>query len=250
MDCDSPSAGDPVVGLEVDSKIFYFHRSALLMSGSSYFASLLGDRWETRADFRDARGRDVFFVGGCSSSVFEYIHRFLHTMTVRLPKDSDLSLLQLLREEALFFGLDGLTEILKTPRTFSPINGNKGVLHWLGTEKGTAEYTNPYLNGAVHVGGWVDVKIPADAPQSARHFRDLAGSPESRAAFVHHHQKLLISLNDDTRVHIQKKMGYGVVRFCDGTKASCHQSKIYVLEAISLFSALMGVLWNGRRLEC
>ena len=58
------------------------------------------------------------------------------------------SLWRSLREEADFYALDGCC---------SPDNdGTKGVLHWLGTNKGKEEYVNPYARGVLDVTGWFD----------------------------------------------------------------------------------------------
>ena len=65
-----------------------------------------------------------------------------------------------LRDEALFFGLDGLVKLLSVTFSCSPDDENgikhKGILYWLGTKKGTMGYLNPLERGEVWVAGCMD----------------------------------------------------------------------------------------------
>ena len=187
----APAEGDPIVGLEVaDGKVFYLSRSALLLSGSTYFASRFGRHWDEKGDFCDDRGREVFFLGRCTSSTFEYIYRYLMTTKINFPKDTDLSLLRLLRQEALFLGWDAFAEALKTSCSFSPIDGSQGVLYWLGTKKGTAEYTNPFLSGAINVEGCSCSECDAE----------IGGASIAKASFVGYRQNAQVSLQEDGNI--------------------------------------------------
>jgi len=64
----------------------------------------------------------------------------------------------LVREEALYFGLDNLVQLLRITFSCSPggDNGDQGIMYWLGTNKGTSDYTNPYSRRAVAISGWFE----------------------------------------------------------------------------------------------
>lgn len=147
MFASKPTEGS-IVGLDVGGTLFYFHASVLLQAGSPYLDELLSGS----AAYTDERKRQIFFVDRPPRR-FEYVRDYLVTGNLNLPEDDNV-LRRNLREEAKFFGLKGLEDILKVSRTITPDKSNKGVLHWLGTERGKANYTNPYTLGAVHVGAY------------------------------------------------------------------------------------------------
>ena len=156
----SSSATGKIVGLDVGGKLFFFHSNVLLHSGSTYFAKRLkgGDADGEGVAYTDERGRQVYFIDRPPSR-FEYVRDYLVTDNLHLPeKNVDLALIRNLREEAAFFGLKGMVDLLKTNRTISPDRSNKGVLYWLGTERGTTSYQNPYSLGAIHVGRYSAVQ--------------------------------------------------------------------------------------------
>lgn len=144
----SPGTGD-IIGLDIGGTLFYFHSMVLAKSGSTYFASHLKN-----VAYRDERGRDVYFIDR-SPTRFAYVRDFVVSGTLHLP-EGDNTLRRNLRQEAEYFGLEGLVDILKVSRTISPDQSNKGILYWLGTSRGNAGgvggYQNPYKTGAVHVG--------------------------------------------------------------------------------------------------
>lgn len=149
-----------VVGLDVGGATFYFHSSVLLQSGSSYFAEQIegGKNTDDALQYIDEKGRTVYFIDRPPKR-FEYVRDYLVTGSLNLP-EGDIILRQNLREEAEFFDLKGLFDIAKVSRKISPSKSNKGILHWLGTERGSASYQNPYTIGAIHVGECILSSVP------------------------------------------------------------------------------------------
>jgi len=61
-----------------------------------------------------------------------------------------------LRDEADFYALDGLVSMLKVTFSCSPDkDGGRGIIYYVGTNKGKEEYTNPYTRNVVDVAGWI-----------------------------------------------------------------------------------------------
>jgi hypothetical protein len=170
---------DPVIGLDVSGKVFYFRLALLLKSGGKFFKTLVKEGNEA---YKDERGRKVFFLDRCPDT-FKYVAKFLVSGQLNLPED-DMAIRRDLRDEAKFLGLIGLTKLLTVCHTFSPAESNQGVLYWLGTKKGKAPYENPYSLGAVYVGGWVD-----DPKNEEEDIYELAKTARSREAFVHYRLK-------------------------------------------------------------
>lgn len=58
-----------------------------------------------------------------------------------------------LREEALFFGIDAMSDALAVTHrcTYLRTGDSEGLLHWLGTDRGRRQYRNPHTEGVVCV---------------------------------------------------------------------------------------------------
>jgi hypothetical protein len=201
------SEGDPIIGLDVCGKVYYCHRSTLARN-SPYFATRFQGNFNADVSYVDERGRNVYFVERCPLT-FPYIFRYmLSPSAAGLPSfDQDPALVRSLREEADFFGLSDLSAALMVTRTFSPSDGNRGVFYWMGSRK-QAKYENPYLSGAVGVGGWVD-----DPINSTKAMFELARSACCRANFVHYQQPVaILSRGIHTRTSIES---YNFLLWCD-----------------------------------
>lgn len=198
----APKEESRIIGLDVSGDLFYFRISKLLQSGSTYFASLFSDgRWDAQVSYKDIHGRSVFFVER-SPDLFRHVRDYILTGTLLLPsKKTCMALRRALRMECVYFGLEGMMEKLKVCHSFSPSRSNKGVFYWLGTDRKTAPYQNPYAIGAIHVGGWVDDidwEEESSEPDEDARLAKVAGSAASREAFVHYRQRLPITTAEDS----------------------------------------------------
>ncbi|CAB9501449.1 expressed unknown protein [Seminavis robusta] len=205
----SSNSGDPILGLDVCGKVYYCHRSTLVQN-SPYFATRFQGNFDSDVSYVDERGRNVYFVERCPLS-FPHIFRHLLNPSAGYPSfDKDPHLVRQLREEADFFGLAHLSQALMVTRSFSPLDGNRGVLYWLGCQKGiTTQYENPYLTGAVHVGGWVDDPVK----YQQKPMFEMARSASCRANFVQYQQPVTI-LNRG--VHARTSIeSYSYLLWCD-----------------------------------
>jgi hypothetical protein len=152
---------DIIIGLDVAGKLFYCRKSTLLGDGTSYFAARFGSdsMMDPQRDHIAENGREIYFIDR-NPEVFKYVLEYLRIQ--KLPPEigtfqENPNLWRALREEADFYYLNGLISLLKATYSCSPdIDGGKGVLHWLGTNKGKDAYVNPYYRGAVDVTGWFD----------------------------------------------------------------------------------------------
>lgn len=182
---------DPVIGLDVGGRVYYCHQTTLMNATGSYFSGRFGqDSMISPRDERfDEYGRSVYFIDR-DPDIFEHVLSFLRTndLPSGLPSfQEDPNLWRGLRVEAEFFGLERLSALLQVTYSCSPeFERDRGVLHWLGTDKGRKNYQNPYSIGAIHVGGWVDDPIDEIAVDELDHYDVYfaAGAPASRAAFV------------------------------------------------------------------
>ena len=204
---------DQIVGLDVCGKIFYCHQSTLSQI-SPYFARRFNGTFDAGLTYRDSQNRPVYFVER-DPQVFPYIFKYMIAPAcsyhLQLPTyASDKALFRSLRTEADFFGLEGLSELLHTTVSFSPDEGNQGVLYWLGCRKGTTmSYQNPYVIGAIHVGGWVD----DEAANQQKAMFALARSASCRANFVQYQQPaVLVTRGAISRVSIES---YNYLLWCD-----------------------------------
>lgn len=201
------STDDPIVGLDVCGKVYYCHVSTLAHS-SPYFATRFAGKFNPDVSYQDERGRNIYFLERCPTT-FEHIFRYLLTGRSNFPTyDEDPALRRALRDEADYFGLYELSNALQVTRTFSPEEGNQGVLYWLGCGKGKSNYQNPYSIGAVHVGGWVD-----DPLNAHKAMFELARSASCRAHFVQYQQPVvLMNRGVNARVSIES---HNYLLWCD-----------------------------------
>lgn len=175
----NPLEGDPLLVLDVGGRIFKCHRSTLLNSGSHYFTNRFSGSFDARSAYTDQNGLAVYFLER-SGELFEYVFQYIVSLKLELPTFRENPVLwRNLRSEALYFGLEPLYNLLKITFHAEPNTGNQGILYWLGTRRGTANYQNPYSIGAVHVGGWVD-----DSGHAQEYLFGLAGGNYSRKSFV------------------------------------------------------------------
>lgn len=128
----TPSGG--IIGLEfTDGRVLYCHRSTLANAGG-YFAACFGDNGIPVAEQRkDDHGRSIFFLER-DTDLFQ-LHNLPYIITKRpgkLPRYStDPELWRVLRDEAVFFRLDYLSDLLHVTYSCSPDAGNdKGVLYF------------------------------------------------------------------------------------------------------------------------
>ena len=161
MDSDSDSDSNTVIGLDVRGQVFYCNKSKLLKvnNGRSYFSARFREdsMLDAGLDRVDSQGRDIYKLDR-DPSIFQYIMEYINTGTK--PKGIGLyemnkQLWGLVREEALYLGLDHLIQLLRITFSCSPEgDGDKGIMYWLGTNKGMADYTNPYSRRAVDISRW------------------------------------------------------------------------------------------------
>eukprot|EP00977_Amphora_coffeiformis_P004350 scaffold923_cov171-Amphora_coffeaeformis.AAC.8 len=113
---------------------------------------------------------DVYFVER-DGELFRYVYAFIVTGCVLLPPSlppfgDSPQLWRALRAEAEFLGLDRLLQLLQTTFTCSQdTHGDRGVLYWLGTNKGQQplDYQNPLTTRVIDIQCWLDtVALPAD----------------------------------------------------------------------------------------
>jgi len=155
---DSDADTDTVIGLDVRGQVFYCNKSKLLNvnNGNSYFSARFREdsMLDAGLDRVDDEGRDIYKLDR-DPTVFKYIMEYIDTDTK--PKgigiyETNKKLWELVRDEALYFGLDHLIQLLRITFSCSPEDdGDKGIMYWLGTKKGTSDYDNPYIRGAVYI---------------------------------------------------------------------------------------------------
>ena len=159
---------DTVIGLDVRGKIFYCNKSKLLKvnNGNSYFSARF--REDSMVDVgvvrADSEGRNIYKLDR-DPRIFQYIMEYIRTdkKSKRIGVyEKNKKLWRLVRDEALYFGLDSLVQMMKITFTCSPEvdkglgASGKGIMYWLGTNKGTEDYTNPYSRGDVDISGWFE----------------------------------------------------------------------------------------------
>ena len=157
---------DTVIGLDVRGQIFYCNKSKLLNinNGNSYFSARFREdsMLDAGLDRVDDEGRDIYKVDR-DPSTFKYIMEYIDT--AEKPKgigayEMNKQLWGLVRDEALYLGLDSLIRLLRITFSCSPEveeglgPSGKGIMYWLGTRKGTDDYVNPCIREAVDIYGW------------------------------------------------------------------------------------------------
>lgn len=142
-----------IVGLNLAGTTFYTLRTTLTYMTDSYFKLLLeGDKADGLLEV-DKHGHEIFFIDR-DPALFNYILQYLRKLKLNLPPfSSDPALWRDLRDEAMFYGLEGLSQQLQITHTCEPNEERSGVFYWLGTRRGTAEYQNPHAMQLVR--GWV-----------------------------------------------------------------------------------------------
>lgn len=188
---------DPIIGLDVGGTLFYFHLSVLLNSGSIYFSTRFTGRFNAGIAYTDNVGRNVYFIDR-SPKRFEYVRDYITTLHLHIPPN-DIILRRQLREEADYFGLEGMLALLQITHVETPNHQNQGVLYWLGTRRRTCDYRNPHRIGAVHVGGWVDSRH-----MRTRRYFDFASAHNTRENFVGYRTPVSI----DTETYLLKHVSF------------------------------------------
>lgn len=150
---------DEIIGIETTDggRVWYFHRSTLVNVGG-YFAARFGDGNIPAGSERiDEHGRSVYFIERDGELFGKHIRPYVLTNDPGdLPPFSEAPRLwRALREEARYYALDGLSEMLYVTHVCDKDDPlGRGVLYYLGTNKGKEDYQNPHARGAVTVGGW------------------------------------------------------------------------------------------------
>lgn len=183
-----------IVGLEfMDGSVWYCPWQTLTTASGSYFAARFGGRLPPGAEHVDEHGRNVYFIFRDGQLFGNYILPYLATGQPGklVPFAEDPILWRLLRQEADYYGLDNLSNMLHVTTTIVPNSMvNQGVFYWLGKNKGKSEYRNPYSIGAVDVTGWVDMTreeyaaIDEEYDDGQYSWKTLASFPPSRQALV------------------------------------------------------------------
>ena len=148
----SSSSSTVVIGLNVGGKVFFTQQSTLTY-GSSYFQAKFSGKFHSTPSYIDSQtGWKVYFVDA-NPVIFEIILDYLRRGVQCWPEEKDDALLyrRLLRE-AQYFGVDSMVDELRH-RRFFPNTEGKGIMYWLGTQRGVSEYRNPYEIGAVQFSG-------------------------------------------------------------------------------------------------
>ena len=105
----------------------------LANSSSTYFANRFNGRFNASGASVDARGRSVYFIDRPPTR-FEYVRDYTVTLNLHIP-ENDITLRQSLREEAEYFGMEGMSALLKVSHREVPNLDNQGILYWLGTRE-------------------------------------------------------------------------------------------------------------------
>lgn len=151
---------DTIIGLDVAGQLYYCRKSTLL-GEPSYFEARFGpdSMMDPLRDQIDEKGREIYFIDR-NPAMFKYVLEYLRMS--KLPPEIGTfqehpNLWRSLRDEAEFYALDGLASLLKVTFSCSPDDdGARGIMHWLGTNKGKERYINPYSRGVVDITGWFD----------------------------------------------------------------------------------------------
>ena len=138
---DDEDGGDSVIGLDVGGQLFYTHKSTLT-AGSAYFAARFGGTFSAGSSRKDEHGQTIYFVDA-DAELFKHIFAYLRRGIPSWPKD-DRVMVERLVGEAEYFGVEAMLDELQILASIAPDASGKGILYWLGTNKGEEDYTNPY----------------------------------------------------------------------------------------------------------
>ena len=223
---------DTIIGLDVAGTLYYCRKSTLLGmgDGTSYFAARFGpdSMMDPLRDQIDDHGREIYFIDR-NPEVFKYILEYLrnHKLPPQIGSfQSNPELWRALRTEAEFYSLDGLVSLLKNTHTCSPdVDGGKGILHWLGTNRNTEHYINPYRRQAVDITGWFDTRYThPPPPNTTTATSTLWGACDSKENFVQYRptpDKAREPRSGDTT---WQRYQYGVGNVCFRCLTDCRQS--------------------------
>lgn len=149
------ACSERVIGLDVGGRVFYTNVSTLT-NASAYFAARFGGSLSPGSAYRDEQGREIYFLDR-NGALFEFVLEYLRSGLRTWPTfQEDPMLWRRLRVEAEYFAIDGLVGMLEKTYSCTPKSSDKGVLYWLGTERGTRDYRNPSSTGVVGVTVWFD----------------------------------------------------------------------------------------------
>ncbi|CAB9507945.1 expressed unknown protein [Seminavis robusta] len=169
-----------IVGLHVGSRVFYCNRATLSSKvKSSYFNSRFST-WKNLEDdemsYVDPNGVQVFFIER-DGDLFEHILKFMTRNSLNLPSFQDnQTLWRDLREEAKFYALDSLFNLLQVTQSVRINSSVKGIFHWLGNRR-QEPCSTCMDSGEIEVGRFDD---------KDGHF---IPSSLSKSVLLQHHQK-------------------------------------------------------------
>jgi hypothetical protein len=124
--------------------VMYETTLSTLRKEESFLSALFCGRYEVMRD----QGGSVFIDR--DGAVFRHVLNYLRRGRLLIEEDDTLA--KELLDEARFFQISSLVELLQPSKVVLPFgdHGN-GLFHWLGTCGSTREWTNPVLLGNVRV---------------------------------------------------------------------------------------------------
>jgi len=228
-----------VINLAVRGQSFLVSLSTLLSAndGCSYFnARFRPDSMLDAGLIRvDEEGRNVYEI---DRDPFLFQHVMEYLVTNKLPTkigswSANKNLWSSLRDEAGYFGLDGLIQLLAITFSCSPDDEggmeNKGILYWLGTKKGTRGYLNPLERGAVWVEGNCDWQYKEeyhegpDETEEKAYFFQYRPNLEGEGLTEKDHELINDSKTDKKKAKSIFGGGMGLFIFsgCDACRTGC-----------------------------
>ena len=134
-------------------------------------------------EYQDEHSRTVYFIDRNGES-FHYILDFLRKGSVNVPSyASKPHLWKDLREEAMFYCINGLCNALYTTHEIKLNREGRGIFFWLGTKKGKdQQYQNPYGAGLVNIVDGTDGPIPG-IPQNMNDYDAFEYTPGALIQF-------------------------------------------------------------------
>jgi hypothetical protein len=133
--------------LDVGGQLFYTHKSTLT-AGSAYFAARFGGTFNAGSSYADERGKKVYFVDA-NGDLFVHILDYLRRGVASWPDDPKFH--KRLAAEAEYFGVEAMLYELRDLASIAPNGSGKGILYWLGTNKGEEDYMNPYSRDKIRI---------------------------------------------------------------------------------------------------
>jgi BTB/POZ domain len=175
------NGGGSMIGLHVGSRVFYCHRSTLVNNApGSYFERRFGlDRhFEDDVAYVDSNGINIFFIER-DGGLFVHVLRYLTKLKLNLPSYRDnQEFWRDLRDEAEFFGLDGLLALLQVTHSCPFHENMRGVFYWLGTGRGSNKrFENPLLAREENPAAVCQVAVGIPEPDGFWDDRSIVASP-------------------------------------------------------------------------